>query len=63
MNSPKPSTAPASLPGSVIHGGRMSAEILSTFLRAAVLSGHIDGVPFPTNGNDGAEVVDERKMS
>ncbi len=41
----------------------MSAEILSTFLRAAVLSGHVDGVPFPTNGNDGAEVVDERKMS
>lgn len=63
MNSPEPSTVPASLLGSVIHGRRTPAEILSTFLRAAVLSGHVDGVPFPTNGNDDAEVVDERKMS
>lgn len=63
MNSPEPSTAQASLPGSVIHGGRGSNEIVSTFLRAAVLAGHVDGDRFPTNGNGDIETVDKRKIS
>ncbi len=63
MNSPEPSPAQASLPGSGIPGRRRSDEIVSTFLRAAVLSGHVDGDRFPTNGNGDIVAVDERKFS
>ncbi len=63
MNSPEPSAAQASLPGSAVHGGRGSDEIVSTFLRAAVLSGHVNGDGFSTNGNGDIDAVDERKVS
>ncbi len=63
MNSPEPSTAQASMPGSGIHGGRGSDEIVSTFLRAAVLSGHVNGDRLSINGNGDIDAVGERKVS
>ena len=63
MNSPEPSTPLRHRAWIWIPGRRRSDEIVSTFLRAAVLSGHVDGDRFPTNGNGDIVAVDERKFS